>query len=181
MMLSLIIFFALFNVDDTIEWNENIKLKFEDFRGVKPENSEFDAKTYYMITYDFDRFYLKTKCIFLKESSFLDGNSELLLLHEQLHFDNGGLRARIIENEIKYLVFENNIEITVFNESNYFEKYHAKTKKFETLYDSTTKHGTIRDKQLIWVDIIEEAKKEKYLNIEEYENIINNHLKESTF
>ncbi|WP_281615264.1 hypothetical protein [Flammeovirga sp. SubArs3] len=154
-------------------WDKNCKLKFSDFKGKRPLNSEFEGLTSVAITHSFKESALSIDCYFLQEESYLDSQSEELLKHEQLHFDLGGIIARIIENEFNYLRFEKQIKINDNNWLYYVDKIESNLLDYNFLYDSITNHGINKHNQLIWFEIINQAKDDDYMMLEEFNESIN--------
>ncbi len=108
---SLILFKAAvsFTQPNTIKWNENQGLQWEDFSGKINDTSRYDAECFTQVSYnykfyDINDFEFEVYANFDKSTSWKKGGirSKALLKHEQLHFDI----AHFFSNKLKH-EFEN--------------------------------------------------------------------------
>lgn len=155
---------------DTIYWNQNIKLTWNDFKCpapiVKKNENKHSASTNSGIKKNFypnnnqDSIFFLVKSYFNKKNSYyrVEDATLLLLQHEQLHFDITELTARRLRKAIA---------LTKFNYENYKSKadslYKNSTKERETyqhLYDEQTNHSKVKLKQKEWEKKIAKELKE---------------------
>jgi len=148
--------FAQNTNDSIIYWTKCQKLKWRDYLGDVPDsalnknifaltcssisikfNSEFDVPNYKILVY-FNK----------KESWTRDTNSNLLLIHEQLHFDIRELYARKIRMSIEILSNKKESDVLIFDKiiTNLF----SELDKTQNKYDLETKHGANNTKQKEW-------------------------------
>ena len=152
---------------NTIEWNVNRKLTWNDFQGVPVENDHYKARTFSTVKYSGqlgeDNIEIIVTCKFNKKLSWSKSkkrNSQWLLEHEQLHFDIAELIARRVRKEYKDHI---SYEIKETNEvlRNIYNKYiDTVWTSVNEKYDTETNHGIIRDKQNYWEEKIARELKE---------------------
>jgi hypothetical protein len=154
--------FSLQNPDDNqsvILWNDGYKLKFDDFIGECDSVNRL-GKTGAVSTIEIVvsgiEYPKQVTCFFDKSASWFknkDSNfSELLLSHEQLHFDIGELYARRIRKSLDSLKSNNEDNFEDVSEAvKYLFKLH---KKVDSLYDIESAHGKILTEQLKWKEKI---------------------------
>lgn len=150
---------------ETILWNSERRLSWDDFRGEIPLNARAAAITASGITYRFstsgtkqnmqikfkvDAFFYPTKSWYQPEVC-----DEVILSHEQLHFDISELYAR-------------KLHIRLRNESYTYSNVKAKVKTiyrdinkelndFQNQYDNETNFSRDREQQQEWILRIEKA------------------------
>lgn len=107
--------------EDVLEWDENIQLKWSDFKGQPQDLGDIVAITSSGISFKFSikegngqviefntqvqaHFYPKRSWVHKKKSS------DHILAHEQLHFDITELHVRKFKREISQLEISNNIK-----------------------------------------------------------------------
>jgi predicted secreted Zn-dependent protease len=115
MKLSLLLSFSLFislnslaQSKDTIYWNANRKLKWEDFKGKPDNNTNLLAMTQAGIGYEVacnnGELKLKIYCYFNVHKSWTkETDSDELLRHEQVHFDITELYTRMLRKKVSEL------------------------------------------------------------------------------
>lgn len=153
---------------DTISWQANYKLKWEDFKG-KPKDSGFMAESNCVYTFRAEPIvkkftvylHISLYACFEKNSSWVvpDQKKEQLLSHEQLHFDICELNKRKIQSRMSDAIldpmnFDKQLQI-IFKEG--WDEY----QKEQTQYDDETEHGIIPEKQKAWENSVK-ARLEKY-------------------
>jgi hypothetical protein len=145
--------------NDSICWNESVKLKWSDFKG-KPRNvkatyadMKASAFTYTNITAsgiikdDLPEF--KILCRFVKSQSWVADSTQVgIQQHEQLHFDIAELYARKIRKGIGDLKKKKEKDINVY--SKLIDKHLNELQEKNQDFDSKTAHGTIREKEKAW-------------------------------
>jgi Bacterial protein of unknown function (DUF922) len=85
---------------DEIKWNSDFRLDWSHFKGKPDRTSNMDALTESGITFswscDWRGFRLEAYAIFVPTGSWVKEPSNILLTHEQLHFDITEIHARLI-------------------------------------------------------------------------------------
>lgn len=166
----LFLFLVLFSFQpvqdyETISWNSNERLSWTDFKGKIPENSRAAATTASGITYRFstsgNRNQLQVD--FKVDTHFYPNKSwfqpalcdEVILSHEQLHFDISELYARKLRKELNDASYtRNNIKAKV---RIIYRKNNEALNAYQNQYDHATNYSRDREQQLIWNKKIAEA------------------------
>jgi hypothetical protein len=157
---------------EKIEWSENKKLEWNDFKG-KPDKNDaiYRAKTFSTISFDPK---VEESYIIIDVTNFFNvnlswsiskskkQNSQWLLEHEQLHFDISELVARKIRKEFTEYKSSNLNETNNYLHGVYDRYIDTIWLEVNSAYDSETDHGTIRNKQKEWEEKI--GKELKKLN-----------------
>ncbi len=135
---------------DTINWRSSYKLKWEDFKGKPDTTSDLAAITASTITWKIfpkgSTFIIKVYCYFTRSWSWmLFKNAQILLKHEQGHFDIAELCARKFRLALKTARLQNSNEIYTI-----YAKIQAEKKKLNSLYDEETDFSNNVEKQLYW-------------------------------
>jgi hypothetical protein len=138
---------------DTIHWQTDYKLKWEDFKGKPDTPSKYGAVSNPIIRYflsaNKDSFAVKVFCFFIKSKSWsIFKNNDTLLMHEQGHFDIAELFARKLrkvfaEYKFNYRTIGKDIE-------NLFRFNKQERIKMDTLYDKETDLSRNGKQQLLW-------------------------------
>lgn len=147
---SLIFFFCVKsyaqNIDDTIHWRENYKIRWEDFIGI-PNSDRWSAVIYTLLEYKYYRHSLNytflTSAVMYKQKSWVDTNKvqdyEYSLNHEQKHFDLSEIYARKLLTALK------NAELTSSNirseSQRICDKISSELDTVQVEYDRQTLHG----------------------------------------
>jgi len=139
---------------DSLAWEPERKLSWDDFQGAPEENTIIGARTFTTIKY---RLYdndtacrVVVRCLFLKKVSWKAEEHTTIysLQHEQLHFDISELFARKLRKafkEYKYSRATVNSDIAAI-----FKRICAEKTKFNKKYDKETVHCVDMTKQLVW-------------------------------
>jgi hypothetical protein len=142
---------------DTISWNKNYKLNWNDFKG-KIRVNTYMAESNCIFTYRAEpkisnrklTLHIRMNACFDRMTSWVkdDQKKDPLLRHEQLHFDICELHIRNLKkliSEAKFdpLEFDKQIQ-TLFDKE--WELYQAEQEK----YDDETEHGINKEKQEKW-------------------------------
>ena len=139
---------------DSLSWDENRKLTWDDFQGKPEEKTIFGARTYTDIKY---KLYdsgtgcrIVVRCLFLKKISWkADQNiTPYSLQHEQLHFDLSELYARKLRKAFKEYKYSK--DSVSYNVAAIYKKICAEKTEFNNQYDKETFHQVDRTRQLIW-------------------------------
>ena len=141
--------------NDTIVWNADTVLSFDDFTGkLKKRALGMTVTTIFLYNKEVDgqlRFYVEA--IFIKSKSFIEKTSEYVLKHEQLHFDICELFARKLRQKIAQKDFKKVKNIgEVIN--NMYQRIFKEFEAMQIKYDSDTEHGRNAAKQKVWEDNI---------------------------
>lgn len=139
--------------DGYIHW-EDRKLKWSDFQGDVPVDSEFDALTHSIINLEFQgegillEFNVET-LFDPKKSWKRNGVDQYILEHEQIHFDITEYHSRLLRKKLKthkYKSFDS-IESDV---KQMFKEASEDANEMQLLYDEQTHHSINRKKQAKW-------------------------------
>jgi hypothetical protein len=150
---------SIFSVSQSnlIEWNSGRKLNWSDFKASPDPNSPNAALTNTSINVEFG--YSKQgltysiKCRFDKNKSWGRVKNNLVLSHEQGHFDIAEIHARKLNKELKEYKFNSR---TVANDVNrIYEKVMKQHHAAQQEYDEATDFSRKVEKQLEWLKKIE--------------------------
>lgn len=144
-----------------IEWSEDRKLTWDDFKGT-PNTKEFPdalAVTNSGIAYQSGINLFKNGKIFVqtvfytKTSWFLpEGKNDYVLKHEQIHFDITEIYSRMLRKALK----DANVTSNNYGKAEaIFNDIVAKWKERQEYYDYNTQHSKRKDTQKKWEAIIE--------------------------
>jgi len=167
----LIILFTLLNVSSndevTIEWNENKKLTWADFRGAVDSASDAVAVTASGITFSFsvkqsnDRFIsfeANADAHFYPEKSWYikAKGDDHILAHEQLHFDITELHVRILRYEISKLKISQRIKEDL---RRLHQKANDDLAEMQNAYDTQSQNSINKEQQAIWSTFVKDELK----------------------
>jgi hypothetical protein len=152
---------------DTVFYDQNRMLRWDDFRERPSKPSSFNAAIFTSIAIEGSPFMkeggvifpIEVKVYMLPESSWVkaQGKNEYSLNHEQKHFDLTRVVGNRLINKLKSLeVTPENYEAEV-NEA-FFDSY-REMNKLQEIYDARTSHGLDKDAQSRWNEIIDQALK----------------------
>jgi hypothetical protein len=150
---TMLLSFHKASAQDTIYWQPDYKLTWEDFQGSPDTISKYRAISNSGIKYHLSinegSFSTKVSCYFIKTKSWARiKNSDILLAHEQGHFDIAELFARKLRKAFAGYKFNHQTVSSDFNflfNTNEFER-----DKVDALYDKETNLSQNRDQQLLW-------------------------------
>lgn len=162
--LSLIFASFIFIQKDGVLWSPDKKLKWSDFKGRPERNSKIAAVTasglsyrfssmerdgYYEVEYTVDTF-------FYPERSWYQAHmcDEVVLSHEQLHFDISELFARKMRKIMNETRFTKNVKSEV---NTIYQEIIKELTAFQDRYDRETNFSMNREAQLIWNKAIKDA------------------------
>ncbi|TMM56333.1 DUF922 domain-containing protein [Maribacter algarum] len=150
---------------DTITWSAEKRLSWKDFKGKIPPNNRAAATTASGITYRFstsgtkdnievdfkiDTYFYPTKSWYQPELC-----DEVILSHEQLHFDISELYARKLRKRLGEATFTHgNVKAKV---RSIYRKINIELNDFQNKYDDETNFSRDREQQLIWNEEIAKA------------------------
>lgn len=150
---------------ETISWSER-KLTWEDFKGEPPQSDRVAATTASGISYRFTTLSNTSKHLkvnFEISTHFYPNESwykpelcdDIILGHEQLHFDITELFARKLRKEFSQATFDHtNIKSKV---KSIYNKNNKELSAFQNRYDAETNFSRNRKNQRIWNLKIKEA------------------------
>jgi hypothetical protein len=143
--------------ENTIEWQQNRKLTWSDFKG-PAHNWNVAAVTYCGIKIEPVNFNktngkatYKITTYFITDSSFYFKNKAdtFVLSHEQAHFDIAELYAR----RMRAVLADKGV--IVFKEANtIYQRFYKEYLNFQQKYETKTKHGTNLPEQKKWEELI---------------------------
>ena len=161
---TLIISFFLFGTatnkpfaQDTIHWRPSYKLKWADYQGKPDSISKHMAITSYFLTYNYSltdtSFRFNVFCYFEKKTSWKKKNVDnLLLQHEQGHFDIGQLFARKLKKTFtSYKPIRETIDKDL---KNIFDEINKERALMDSQYDKETNFSRNKENQRLWADKI---------------------------
>ncbi len=147
-------------------WSSERRLTWEDFRGEVPRGSGAAATTASGITYQFSSIETQggmevdfvVSAFFYPEKSWYKPSicNELVLSHEQLHFDISELYARKMRDVLRKTRFTKNVKAEI---RAIYKRILKELDFFQNRYDKETNFSRDREKQLIWNSKIQEALK----------------------
>ena len=150
--------------EESILWDEAHRLEWADFKGNPNLDSDAVAITASGLTFDFSAKTTSTRLVdftatveahFYPDQSWYkkDHVNNVVLAHEQLHFDITELHARKIRKQIDEAIFTLNIkqEITTLQAN-----ITKELKAFQNRYDSESDYSRIAETQKEWQIFIEQ-------------------------
>jgi len=153
---------------DLIEWSSDKRLTWADFKGKVPVNAANAALTNTAINVEFGfskkGMTYSIKCRFDKTKSWVRIKNDLVLGHEQGHFDIAELHARKLNKALQEYKFNSK---TVSEDVNrIYESVMKQHHEFQSEYDQNTDFSRKVDKQMEWLTRIEKDLKamEAYRN-----------------
>lgn len=171
LVLLLVLLTSTTTIGQSIKWNADRNLVWEDFQGTADASSRFHAQTqsgvkysyrwqssYSKTTYTFEVFsYCDKSVSWVKRGK----STDELLAHEQLHFDISELHARKLKQAITNATFTKRYDSEI---KTLFKENQKAREIMQEEYDDETEHMKNRQKQLKWQrHVAEELKK-----LEEY-------------
>lgn len=153
---------------DTIIWQKDSMLTFDDFHAKIPKGYAGCAATFILLTpiEQSGNIVFSIQAIFMKSKSACTKTSDYMLKHEQLHFDICELYARKLRQQLTETDFKKvkNIQTEI---QKMYNKVSAECGKAEQKYDDDTNHGENPAKQKVWADDIAQqlAALDKYSDI----------------
>lgn len=159
--------FCAFSQDyDTIPWAQERKLSWKDFKGKPKPGSKTAAITASGITYSFSSLArgnevevdFKVNAYFYPDHSWYNAEhcDDLILSHEQLHFDISELYARKLRKRLNELTFSLNIKKEV---RAIYKDILKELDGFQERYDWETNFSRDMEKQLEWNKKVAESLK----------------------
>ncbi|MEZ2414722.1 DUF922 domain-containing protein [Muriicola sp. E247] len=162
-ILFLVLFQGYGQEDGAILWESSHRLSWEDFKSPPPAGSRVAATTASGIAYQFSALEqageMEVDCsvnaYFYPEASWYrpEVANDIILSHEQLHFDISELFARKMRRKIKGYRFTSNVKAEMKNIYNGIIK---ELRDFQSRYDEETNYSRAVEKQGEWNAMIAE-------------------------
>lgn len=144
--------------ENCLTWNENNRLRWDDFSGKVNDTSKFDAESYAEVkfTYTFNSprdFQFKVVANFNRDISWIKQGykTDALLKHEQTHFDIAALFSGKLQFAFDNYSYTSNFENEIRQIFNQVKKNYHKTQQ---QYDEETNHSTNVLRQMEWEILI---------------------------
>ena len=144
--------FGFTNAQDKIFWDKNRKLEWADFQSkYRPNTSNAAATTFCGISYllnsstkKFSAKQVKIESFFIPSKSWahLEHKTDLVLMHEQSHFDIAELFAR----RFRKIISDKTMDAKSLQQ--FYTEIYDDYKDYQQDYETVTNHGRIREKQL---------------------------------
>jgi hypothetical protein len=152
--------------DSKIFWSEETRLTWEDFKGVPPEESLFHANTNAGMSYSWEfkssaheiELIYNIDNIFYPNLSWVHTTSknEILLKHEQLHFDISELHARKLRKTLSRIdPSKLNNGFKSYSKMIY-EQVVKENLEMQNTFDAESNHSLNSEAELRWQQFIEE-------------------------
>ncbi len=158
-MLTFLLFGIHLSHSQTIIWKQERLLNWNDFKG-KPERRFAVASTVYnieMLTYEDSnkQYTVNTYAVFYCKDSWKrkEWISEVVLKHEQKHFDIAELYARKMREEVSKLLVKNYAELKVKTDEIYY-RLEKEMDRIQDQYDDETEGSMNSTKQTEWENFI---------------------------
>lgn len=160
----LLLFSSLFHNPDCIssdvllEWNPYYSLQWTDFRGAPGAEAHGDAGA--VVSIKARPYVVKGKvrydvrAFFNREKSWKRDTSDLLLAHEQLHFDIAEVYARKIRERIHDLERQGVNDVKTYNAA--VRELLGESDRADRRYDAETLHGAMTNVQAKWKADVEQ-------------------------
>ncbi|WP_297696657.1 DUF922 domain-containing protein [uncultured Eudoraea sp.] len=150
--------------EETILWNSGQRLSWANFKAEPPKNSEIAATTASGLSYQFSTTEENGKyeldyiisTFFYPNRSWYQPNicDEVILSHEQLHFDISELYARKMRKIMDNTTFTKNVKAEV---KAIYRQINKELAEFQQVYDRETNYSRNIEQQLSWNKKIKEA------------------------
>ncbi|WP_228027874.1 DUF922 domain-containing protein [Costertonia aggregata] len=153
-----------FSQEKEVLWNSKKRLSWKDFKAAPPKNARAAATTASGITYEFSSTHKGAEVLveyeistfFYPYKSWYQPNlaNDIILSHEQLHFDISELFARKMRKEMSRTKFTENVKSEV---RGIYRRILKELKDFQNMYDDDTNFSRNTENQLLWNKRIAEA------------------------
>ena len=144
--------FGFMNAQDKIFWDRNRKLAWADFQSkYRPNTSNAAATTFCGISYllnsttkKFTSKQVKIESFFIPSKSWahLEHKTDLVLMHEQSHFDIAELFAR----RFRKIISDKTMDSKSLQQ--FYTEIYDDYNDYQQDYETVTNHGRIKEKQL---------------------------------
>jgi len=150
--------------EEAILWNSGQRLSWANFKAEPPKNTEIAATTASGLSYQFSTTEENGKyeldyivsTFFYPNRSWYQANicDEVILSHEQLHFDISELYARKMRKIMDNTTFTKNVKAEV---KAIYRQINKELAEFQQVYDRETNYSRNIEQQLSWNKKIKEA------------------------
>lgn len=151
---------------DKIEWSENKKLTWADFRGPRTKSGSYVASTASGISFSYSHQETNGKidydytiaCHFYPDDSWYDAAhaSDYILKHEQTHFDISELHARKLRKQISEARFSKQVKAEI---RALYEATEVERRVMQSLFDSESDHSKNKTEEYRWETFVEQQLK----------------------
>lgn len=154
------IFFFIFHLQpdsEKIQWKENEKLTWDDFRGNPLRSASFVASTNTGISFQYSysiqngdmSVEYSVESFFSPEGSWYipERVTPYILKHEQAHFDISELHARMLRKNLDGKTFSKKIKSEI---EAIYQKVEQKRRAMQTKFDAETDHSRNEEKEAFW-------------------------------
>lgn len=145
-----------FQSDNRIPWTEKRKLTWDDFQGKPDASSPFMARTEssldIQISFQGNNATISMVTTFDKSKSWVKKKTDLLLKHEQTHFDIAELWSRKFKQRLKGKTFPAKEFQKILNTLH--ADIQRESKAMQASYDKETDHSVIEKAQEKWTNKI---------------------------
>ncbi len=165
-LLLFLSFFSSEEVSDKIEWNENQKLTWVDFRGPRTKGGSYVASTASGISFSYSHkevngvidYDYTIKCHFYPNESWYDAKraTAYILKHEQTHFDISELHARLLRKRISEANFSNNVKTEI---RALYDAAEVDRRVMQNRFDSESDHSKNKEMEYRWETFVEKQLK----------------------
>jgi hypothetical protein len=152
---------------EKIEWTEDYKLSWSDFKGEPNRSSGYVASTNSGISFSYSYGFKYDELVLEYEvkSNFYPTLSwyipsivtENTLKHEQTHFDISEIHARILRKRISEAQFTNMVETEI---ESLYNQVEVERRAMQNKFDEETDHSNIRDKEIAWEKFVAQQLKD---------------------
>lgn len=163
-MFSCLITSVIAQEEEAILWSPEYRLSWEDFKGNPPASGRVAATTASGISYYFSStetngvmdvdFTVRTYFYPQKSWYIPEICNEVILSHEQLHFDIAEMFARKMREQLEATRFTSNIKAEV---REIYQQINKELAEFQRLYDKETDFSRNVAQQRAWNDAVKEA------------------------
>lgn len=144
--------FCSFQEDNNISWTESRKLTWSDFQGKPDASSPFKAKTESNLDIRISTKGMEAtitmQTSFSKKASWVKTETDLLLKHEQTHFDIAELWTRKFKQKLKGKTFPVKSFQSTLNQLH--RDIQREGKAMQAMYDKETDHSINEKEQEKW-------------------------------
>lgn len=152
--------------DDYIDWHQDQKLTWKDFKGRPEQGTDRAALSFIQIHADFgyknNTLTWHITCRFNKKKSWGKTKTDYILAHEQLHFDITEAHARILNRRLS--AYRYNAKTFQQDLDRIYSSTMKEENQMQRNYDQETNHSINTEKQAEWQEKIKKllADTQKY-------------------
>ena len=145
-----------------IDWSASKRLTWEDFKGKAERHTPHDALSHCGLSMDMGmkggEMTFTIKAVFDRKQSWVKGSepTEVLLAHEQLHFDIYERYARELRKELSSASYNGIPDDVTKQTSRIYKEVNDALLLAQRQYDKETEHSLVKDKQLEWEERIKD-------------------------